>query len=95
MTMRTYRFPFMAALPHELDGTGPTRDDLPLYVKRVDDLMHQCRLAVDDRNEYAKRLQYAVELLAAARPDVGYGSAVSLMYEIDNFVDMMREDGWV
>jgi hypothetical protein len=29
---------FRAALPHQLDGPGPTKADLPDYVKRVDEL---------------------------------------------------------
>lgn len=29
---------FRAALPHELDGPGPNKADLPVYVERVEEL---------------------------------------------------------
>lgn len=60
-------------------GGAMTRDMLAVY---------------DQRDEYAKRLKDAVRLLEAVRPHVSQAADVDLVSEIDDFTDMMREDGW-
>lgn len=46
----------------------------------------------EDRDEYAKRLKYAMELLERCQPGL-IGTPTDKL--VADFVDMMREDGWV
>jgi len=48
---------FRPALPHELDGPGPTKADLPLYVTRVEDLQAELEELRD--NYVALRLEWS------------------------------------
>lgn len=53
------------------------------------------RRPVGDPGEYDKRLAEAVELLERIEREASWIGSDELKTVIENFTDMMREDGWV